>query len=166
MRQVDRVHAEHDPLTSAVIGAAIEVHRVLGPGLFETVYEECLAWELDYRSIDVRRQVVVPVVYKGIRLDASYRIDLLVAGTLVVEVKAIERMLAIHDAQMLTYLKMSGACVGLLLNFNSPVLKDGIKRFSAPKRRGEEDGMSGGKATDGTDSGTAPPRHRDAEDIL
>jgi GxxExxY protein len=118
-----------DPLTAAVIGAAIEVHRVLGPGLFETVYEECLAWELEHRSLPVRRQAAVPVVYKGNKLAASYRIDLLVDERLVVEVKAVDRVLAVHDAQMLTYMKMSGIAVGLMLNFNTPVLKDGIKRF-------------------------------------
>jgi GxxExxY protein len=120
---------EKDPLTSAVIGAAIEVHRVLGPGLFENVYEECLAWELEHRSIPIRRQVPVPVTYKGAKFDASYRVDLLVDERVVVEVKAIDRMAGVHDSQVLTYLKMLGAPVGLLLNFNNAVLKDGIKRF-------------------------------------
>ena len=118
-----------DALTAAVIGAAIEVHRVLGPGLFETVYDECLCWELEHRSLAIRRQALVPVVYKANALDASYRIDLLVEEKLLVEVKAVERVLPVHDAQVLTYMKMSGASVGLLLNFNTPVLKDGIKRF-------------------------------------
>jgi len=125
-----------DPLTAAVIGAAIEVHRVLGPGLFETVYEECLAWELEHRSLAVRRQAAVPVVYKGNKLDASYRIDLLVEEKLVVEIKAVDRVLAVHDAQMLTYMRMSEISVGLLLNFNTPVLKDGIKRFVNSGRSG------------------------------
>jgi GxxExxY protein len=118
-----------DPLTAEVIGAAIEVHRSLGPGLFEAVYDECLAWELGERGFTLHRQVLIPVTYKGARLEASYRIDLLVEGELVVEVKAVERMLPVHDAQILTYLRMSGSRVGLLLNFNTPVLKDGIKRF-------------------------------------
>lgn len=118
-----------DSLTAAVIGSAIEVHRVLGPGLFETVYEECLCWELERRALGVRRQAAVPVVYKGNELEASYRIDLPVEETLLVEVKAVDRVLSVHDGQILTYMKMSGARVGLLLNFNVPVLKDGIKRF-------------------------------------
>src|SRR5690242_2464974 len=118
-----------DQLTSAVIGAGIEVHRALGPGLFESVYEECLAWELEHRGLQVQRQASVPVAYKGIRLEASYRVDLLVEEKLVVEVRAVERILPVHDAQVLTYMRMSGTPVGLLLNFNTPVLKDGIKRF-------------------------------------
>ena len=118
-----------DQLSAAVIGAGIEVHRTLGPGLFESVYEECLAWELEHRGLQVQRQASVPVAYKGIRLEASYRVDLLVEQKLVVEVKAVERTLPIHDAQILTYMRMSGTPVGLLLNFNTPVLKDGIKRF-------------------------------------
>ena len=100
-----------DELTAAVIGSAIEVHRVLGRGLFETVYEECLCWELERRALAVRRQAAAPVVYKDNTLDASYRIDLLVEEKLVVEVKAVERALPVHDAQILTYMKMSGASV-------------------------------------------------------
>jgi GxxExxY protein len=125
-----------DALTSAVIGAAIEVHRALGPGLFESVYEECLAWELEHRSLPARRQLALPIVYKGNTLTASYRIDLLVEERLVVEVKAVERFLPVHDAQMLTYLKISGVAVGLLLNFNTPVLKDGIRRFARTRDAG------------------------------
>ena len=127
-----------DQLTAAVIGAGIEVHRTLGPGLFESVYEECLAWELEHRGLRVQRQASVPVAYKGIKLEASYRVDLLVEEKLVVEVKAVERILPVHDAQVLTYMRMSGTPVGLLLNFNTPVLKDGIKRFV--NRRNPEDG--------------------------
>ena len=144
----------HDPLSAAVIGAAIEVHRNLGPSLFESAYEECLAWELAARGVPAHRQVAIPVVYKGVPLDVSYRVDLLVSGTLVVEVKSVERLTSVHDAQVLTYMKMSGARVGLLLNFNTPVLRDGIRRFSAPR--------AGEKATAG-DGGTAPPRHRGTE---
>ena len=118
-----------DQLTAAVIGAGIEVHRALGPGLFESVYEECLVWELEHRGLQVQRQASVPVAYKGVRLEASYRVDLLVEQKLVVEVKAVERTLPVHDAQILTYMRVSGTPVGLLLNFNTPVLKNGIKRF-------------------------------------
>lgn len=157
------MRTDHDPLTATVIGAAIEVHRVLGPGLFETLYEQCLVWELEQRSLGVKRQLTLPVLYKGVRMDASYRIDLLVAETLVVEVKAVDRLPAIHDAQILTYMKVSGAGVGLLLNFNTPVLKDGIKRFSARRRVAEEGGADCGTAQR-ADGGTSPPRHRDTED--
>lgn len=131
-----------DPLTAGVIGAAIEVHRLLGPGLFETAYDECLARELEHRRLTVNRQVLVPLVYKGARLEESYRIDLLVEGKLVVEVMAVERILPVHDAQILTYMKMSRSPVGLLLNFNTPVLKDGIKRFV--NRWGGEEGRERG----------------------
>ncbi len=126
-----------DPLTAAIIGAAIEVHRMLGPGLFEAVYEECLAWELENRSIPIRRQVPVPVTYKGVKFEASYRVDLLVDERVVVEVKAVDRTAAVHDTQVLTYLRMLDAEVGLLLNFNTSVLKDGIKRFVNSAGRGE-----------------------------
>ena len=126
---------DHDPLSASVIGAAIDVHRNLGPGLFESAYEECLAWELTARGVPHRRQVAIPVVYKGVPLDVSYRVDLLVSETLVVEVKSVENLASVHDAQVLTYMKMSGALVGLLLNFNTPVLRDGIRRFSAPVAR-------------------------------
>jgi len=131
-----------DPLTAGVIGAAIEVHRSLGPGLFETVYADCLASELEHRGLAVNRQVLVPLVYREARLEASYRIDLLVEGKLVVEVKAVERMLPVHDAEILTCMRMSRSPVGLLLNFNTPVLKDGIKRFV--NRRGAEEGTERG----------------------
>ena len=141
-------------------GAAIEVHRNLGPSLFESAYEECLAWELEARGVPARRQVAIPVVYKGVPLDVSYRVDLLVSETLVVEVKPVEHLTSVHDAQVLTYMKMSGARVGLLLNFNTPVLRDGIRRFSAPIVK---PAVSGATAVDG---GTAPPRHRDAENSL
>ena len=157
---------DHDPLSASVIGAAIEVHRNLGPSLFESAYEECLAWELQVRGVPARRQVAIPVVYKGVPLDVSYRVDLLVSETLVVEVKSVEDLTSVHDAQVLTYMKMSGARVGLLLNFNTPVLRDGIRRFSA-RREAERTAASadGGKAT-ASDGATAPPRHRDAEDGL
>jgi GxxExxY protein len=118
-----------DPLTDSVIAGAIEVHRALGPGLLESVYEECLACELHSRGILFERQKQVPLVYKGRSLKSEQRIDLLVAGCLVVELKSVERLLPFYDAQLLTYLRLTGATVGLLLNFNVPLLKDGIRRL-------------------------------------
>ncbi|HEY4691477.1 MAG TPA: GxxExxY protein [Anaerolineae bacterium] len=115
-------------ITEAVIGAAIEVHRHLGPGLLESAYEECLCQELTLRKIPFERQRQLPVDYKGLRLDCGYRLDLLVAETVVVEVKAVESLLPIHEAQLLTYLRLGGWRVGLLINFNVPVLKQGIRR--------------------------------------
>lgn len=115
-------------LSEAVIGAAIEVHRELGPGLLESVYETCLAHELKSRGIEHRRQVSLPVQYKSQTLDIGYRLDLLVRNRLVVEVKSVERIEPVHEAQLLTYLKLSGVRVGLLINFNVPVLTKGIVR--------------------------------------
>ena len=115
-------------VTQTVIGAGIEVHRALGPGLLESAYEECLCRELDLRKVQFERQRQLPVDYKGIRLDCGYRLDLLVAGTVVVEIKAVDRLLPIHQAQLLTYLRLGGWKVGLLMNFNVAALKQGIKR--------------------------------------
>ncbi len=112
-----------------MIGAAIEVHRELGPGLLESAYEECLAIELDEAGLSVQRQVELPLRYKGRDLDAGYRLDLVVDGQLIVELKSVERLLPIHDAQLLTYLRLSGIKTGLLLNFNTPVLFRGVKRL-------------------------------------
>ena len=120
---------EFDQITEAVIGAAIEVHRALGPGLLEAVYEECLCHELSLRGIPFRRQVALPVQYKGISLDCGYRLDLLIEGKVVIEIKAIEKILPIHEAQLLTYLKIGGWNGGLLINFNVPLLKLGIRRI-------------------------------------
>ena len=120
---------ERDPLTHEVIGAVIDVHRELGPGLLESVYEVCLCHELGLRGIEHSRQVKLPVHYKGAQLDADFRIDILIPGQLIIEVKSVERMLGVHEAQLLTYLKLSKIRVGLLLNFNVPVLKDGMKRL-------------------------------------
>jgi len=111
-----------DPLTSRVIGLAISVHRELGPGLLESAYEECLCFELKQSSIVFARQVQLPVWYKGIRLDCGYRLDVVVQGRLIVEIKAVDQLMPIHDAQLLTYLWLS-------MNFNTTVLKDGIRRF-------------------------------------
>jgi len=120
---------EKDPLTGKVIGAAIEVHRVLGPGLLESAYEECLAWELTAAGLTVKRQVPLPVVYKAVKLECGYRLDLVVNEQLIIELKTVEKLLTIHEAQLLTYLKLSGIKKGLLLNFHCAVLKDGIKRM-------------------------------------
>lgn len=117
-----------NPLSKEIIGAAIEVHRQLGPGLLESAYEGCLAYELNQRGILFERQKPVPVVYKDVRLDCGFRLDLLVGGLVVVELKAVDRLAPIHQAQMLTYLKLTGCKLGLLLNFNVLKLRDGIKR--------------------------------------
>ena len=119
-----------DSLTEEVIGAAIEVHRTLGPGLLESVYEDCLAFELGQRGVTVERQRDIAVNYKGHRLAASLRLDLLVEGAVVVEVKSVESLSPVHQAQLLTYLRLSKTRIGLLINFNVPVLKDGIKRMA------------------------------------
>src|SRR5688500_16214677 len=115
-------------LTYETIGAAIEVQRPLGPGLLESSYRECLCRELLFRGINFRREHGLPLQYKGIRLDCGYRIDVLVANLVVVEIKAVEGLTPIHDAQLLTYLRLGGWQVGLLINFNVVVLKDGIHR--------------------------------------
>ena len=120
---------ERDPLSHKVIGLAIEVHRGLGPGLLESAYEECLCYELKINDISFRRQVPLPVVYKSIKLDCGYRMDIVVDDKLIVELKAVEKLLPVHEAQLLTYLKLSGRRTGLLMNFNTPVLKDGIRRL-------------------------------------
>lgn len=117
-----------DPLTEVIIGAAIEVHRSLGPGLLESAYEVCLCDELRTRKVPFEQQVAVPVVYKGRRLDCGYRLDLLVDRQVIVEIKAIEALDKIHEAQLLTYLRLTKLSRGLLINFNVPVLKDGIRR--------------------------------------
>jgi len=121
--------ANDDQITEKVIGFAIEVHRALGPGLLESAYESCLCHEMTLNNVSFQRQVALPVVYKGFKLDCGYRMDLVVGGEVVVEVKTVERLLPIHEAQLLTYLKLSGHKRGLLLNFHSALLRDGIKRM-------------------------------------
>lgn len=115
-------------LTREIIGAAMEVHRELGPGLLESAYEMCLCHELTLRGLSFRRQVRLPVFYKGIRLDCGYRIDVLVEERVIVELKSVEKITAVDEAQLLTYLRLNNTRVGLLINFNVPVLKDGITR--------------------------------------
>jgi GxxExxY protein len=117
-------------LTEQIIGAAIEVHRKLGPGLLESVYRACLARELVLRGLSFEQEKPLPVEYKGVLIDCSYRLDLIVAGKVVVEVKAVDALLPVHESQLLTYLKLTGCRVGLLINFNVPVLKNGIKRLA------------------------------------
>jgi GxxExxY protein len=115
-------------ITQAVIGAAMEVHRALGPGLLESAYQECLCRELTVRGISFERERPLPLEYKGIRLECGYRLDLLVASSVVVEVKSVEALAPVHEAQLLTYLRLGGWQVGLLINFNVPILKQGIRR--------------------------------------
>ena len=116
-------------LTKQIIGAAIQVHRSLGPGLLESAYEACLAFELKKRGLRFEQQKALPLIYNEVKLDCGYRIDLLVEGAVVVEVKSVDALAPIHDAQVITYLKLSGCKVGLMINFNVRVLKDGIRRF-------------------------------------
>jgi len=120
--------SERDPRTAAIIGAAIEVHRSIGPGLLESAYEECLCHELHLRGLSFQRQVALPVSYKGLKLDCGYKIDLIVESEIVVELKSIDKIIPVHEPQLLTYLKISGKRVGLLINFNSALLTQGIIR--------------------------------------
>ena len=126
---------QRDPIANEIIGGAIEVHRELGPGLLESAYQACLAHELLERGLIVERQVPVPVFFKGIRLDCGYRLDLLVNSDVIVEVKSVERLLPIHDAQVLTYLRLTGARRVLLLNFNELTLKQGLRSFLGPGKK-------------------------------
>lgn len=116
-------------ITSCIIGAAIEVHKELGPGLLESSYEHCLAYELRQNGLMVQQQLSLPLVYKGVKLDAGYRIDLLVENKVIIEIKSVDVLVGIHTAQLLTYLKLKQIKLGLLINFNSVVLKDGLKRI-------------------------------------
>lgn len=120
---------EHFDLTEKIIGCAIKVHKVLGPGMLESVYERCLTFELEKINLHVERQKPVPLVYEDIELECGYRIDMLVENKVLVELKSIEALSQIHTAQMLTYMKIAKIHVGLLFNFNVTVLKNGIKRF-------------------------------------
>ena len=120
---------ELNEISNQIIGAAIEVHRALGPGLLETAYEVCLAYELSQLGLMVERQKPLPISYKRVELDAAFRLDLLVEGKVIVELKAVGQISPVHKAQVLTYLKLSGLELGLLINFNVRVLKDGISRL-------------------------------------
>ena len=116
-------------LTNEIIGSAIEVHRNLGPGLLESTYEECMAYELQERQLAIKRQIEIPVLYKGTQLEQNYRIDLLVNNQVIIELKSVNKLEPVHDAQLLTYLKLANKRYGLLLNFNVPVMKQGIRRL-------------------------------------
>lgn len=125
MREEDRLNK----ITGDIIGAAVEVHRALGPGLLESAYESCLAYELVQRGYKVEQQKPLPLVYKEVHLDCGYRLDLLVDNSVIVEIKAVELMMPVHSAQVLSYLRLSGCKVGLLINFNVKFLKQGIHRI-------------------------------------
>ena len=116
-----------EALTDRIIGAAIEVHRALGPGLLESAYQTCLAHELSTRGLTFEQQKPLPVEYKGVRLDCGYRLDFLVADKVVVELKAVDNLHPVHEAQLMTYMKLAGCKVGLLINFNEVLLKDGVR---------------------------------------
>jgi GxxExxY protein len=122
-------YTDINALTEAIIGAAIEVHRHLGPGLLESAYLNCLSKELELRDLSFEKEKTLPVEYKGLNLDCAYRLDLIVEDQVVVELKTVETLLPIHQAQLLTYLKLTGCKIGLLINFNVPVLVKGIKRM-------------------------------------
>ena len=123
------IECQENEISGKIIGAAIEVHRKLGPGLLESAYGECLCRELDLRGIDFKRQVPLPLNYKGVNLDCGYRLDLLVEDKVIVELKSVETLEPIHEAQMLTYLKLRNAWLGLIINFNVIMLKDGVRRL-------------------------------------
>ena len=120
---------EFDRLSNQVIGCALEVHRNLGPGLLESAYEQCLAYEMKVAGMRFKLQHPLPVEYKGIKLDCGYRIDILIDDSVIVELKSVDKILPIHQAQLLTYMKLAGISIGLLINFNVKYLKDGIKRM-------------------------------------
>lgn len=120
---------ELNEITQKIIGCAIEVHRSLGPGLLESAYEECLAYELAKKGLNIKRQVPTPVVYKEIKLECGYRIDLLVENSVIIELKVVDVINPVHQAQILTYMKFANKSLGLLINFNVAVLKNGIRRY-------------------------------------
>ncbi|MBN2573078.1 MAG: GxxExxY protein [Deltaproteobacteria bacterium] len=132
MEQGGAEEARRSEFTGRIIAACIEVHRHLGPGLLESAYENCLAHELGLRGFRLQRQLPIPLQYKGIALDCGYRVDLVVESRLVVEIKAAERLLPVHEAQVITYLKLLRLPLGLLVNFNVPLLKEGLRRLVNP----------------------------------
>ena len=123
------IPARAEAAARAPVDAALQVHKALGPGLLESAYEHCLAFEIARRGFPIQRQVALPIVYEGEKLDAGYRLDLVVDSAVVVEIKSIDALAPIHDAQVLTYLKLSGMRIGFLMNFNVALLKQGLKRF-------------------------------------
>ena len=120
---------ENDLLTEKIIGCAIEVHRWLGPGLLESAYAGCLSYELEQAQLEFQTELALPIIYKGVKLDCGYRLDLVVEKQVIIELKTVDRLLPIHEAQLLTYLKLSQIRTGLLLNFNSAVLREGLRRL-------------------------------------
>lgn len=120
---------KHSTITNTIIGCAIEIHKTLGPGLLESAYEECLSYELIQNGLNVERQKPIPVVYKDVKLECGYRLDLLVNNCVIIELKAVDSILPVHEAQLLTYLNFAKIEVGLLINFNVPLLRQGIKKF-------------------------------------
>lgn len=129
MFDIDPEKRRLDEITEKIIGAAISVHKVLGPGLLESAYEECLCYELNQLGLNFERQVALPVRYKDVKLDCGYRMDLVVEKSVIIEIKAVERLIPVHEAQLLSYLKLADLRVGLLINFHVPVLKSGLKRI-------------------------------------
>ena len=129
INQVVAIERQENEISGKIIGAAIEVHRHLGPGLLESAYEECLCCELGLRGIEFKRQVPLPLNYKGLKLDCGYRLDLLVEDKIIVELKTVEAIAPIHEAQILTYLKLKGIHLGLIINFNVRLLVEGIRRL-------------------------------------
>lgn len=129
MFDVDPGKQRLDEITEKIIGAAISVHRELGPGLLESTYEECLCYEVGQLGLNFERQVALPVCYKEVKLDCGYRMDLVVERSVIIEIKAVERLIPVHEAQLLSYLKLADLRVGLLINFHVPVLKSGLKRI-------------------------------------
>ena len=127
-RDTEKSYFDSD-LTETIIGCAIEVHRALGPGLLESVYEECLCYELQQKDLNFERQKILPLSYKEVRLEAGYRLDLVVEGKVIVEIKCVEKLMPVHEAQIMTYLRLTKIKTGLLINFFTPVLKDGIRRI-------------------------------------
>ena len=125
----DAAKNKANALSNEIIGAAIEVHRELGPGLLESAYEECLCYELGLRGIASERQVPLPLEYKGLKLDCGYRMDLLVNDLVIIELKSVTKIEPVHEAQLLTYLRCKGSWLGMIINFNVPLLKNGIKRI-------------------------------------
>lgn len=128
MQQSQR-YIQNDILTEQIIGAAIQVHRELGPGLLESTYEACLCHELSLKNMKVERQKPIPIFYKGVKLDGGYRLDLVIEDQVIVEIKAVSELLPVHEAQLISYLKQVGGGRGLLINFNVKLLKNGIRRL-------------------------------------
>jgi GxxExxY protein len=127
--EADWGNSERDEVTNRVIGLAIKIHRTVGPGLLEQVYEDCLGFELARAGLRFERQVKLPLIYEGIRFERAYRADLIVEESVLLEIKSIESILPVHESQILTYLRLSGCHIGLLLNFNTKLLKNGLRRF-------------------------------------